>query len=242
MTLIGVGHVFAIEPTIRSAIAALRPDAVCVELDHGRLQGLLQRRRGDPMPQVRGNMVQKRLMRFQESVAKRYGGQVGGEMVAAVEGAQQVAARLFLIDQRADVTLRRALRELTWRERMRIAAMVLGAPFKRLFGHADVDVEVAKYQADPLAALTELEDKFPTVHRVVIQERDALMANRVRRVSRDHGHTVVIVGDGHVPGMSKHLEGLQVTAYRLGDVREGRLPKPAVGQDFHVGFDVDYRT
>ncbi|MGB1585671.1 MAG: hypothetical protein ACPHID_01320, partial [Thermoplasmatota archaeon] len=44
VTLIGTGHVFRIEDTVRDAIIALRPGIVFIELDRGRLRGLMHRR------------------------------------------------------------------------------------------------------------------------------------------------------------------------------------------------------
>ena len=266
LTLVGTGHVFRIRDTIRDAIRALQPDVVCVELDRGRLQALLERQRKartaeqakaagvpvaeDAEPAPRGGFVHRRLQRFQEGVASMYGADVGEEMLAAVQAAQEVGARIALIDPPAEDTVRRVLRELTWRERLRAVGMLVGgtlsAPFRRRQGsRAEIEAEIRRYQEDPATALEELRVKFPTLHRIVIAERDALMARRMARLMPGTRHVVAVVGDGHVPGLLGFLSDFAPTVYRLQDVRAGRLPKPAAsvatGSTTEVGFGFDAR-
>lgn len=229
LTLIGTGHVFQIEKTIQDAIHALRPDVVFVELDRGRLQALLHRRQHGEAPPAKGaGWVQRRLMTFQQQVAGQYGAEVGGEMLAAVDAAQAIGARIALVDRPADVTLRRAMKQLTWREKLRgIKELLKGSvaglrPGKR----GDLEAELERYQKDPAAALAQLSNTFPTIHRVVIAERDALMATRIRRAMEQVERGVAVVGDGHVSGMQDLLADLEPTCYRLEAVRAGDLPKP----------------
>lgn len=253
LTLIGAGHVFQIENTIREAVVALRPDIVFVELDRGRLQGLIEKRRGSAKPSG-GTFVQKRLAKFQESVAGMYGADVGGEMLGAVAGAQMVGARVSLVDDPAEQTLRRALKQLTFRERMRMVGMVMGGlaksvvPGSRKNARGQVEAEIARYEKDPSALLGpdgELRRKFPTLHRVVIAERDQAMALRIRRQLAGARHGVAVLGDGHLEGMMPMLADLKPTVFRLADVREGRLPRIlplATGTTERIGFTVDGRT
>ncbi|MFO1533568.1 MAG: TraB/GumN family protein [Thermoplasmatota archaeon] len=249
LTLIGAGHVFQIGPAIRGAIQALRPDVVFVELDPGRLHALVERSRGN-VPPPSGGFVHRKLAGFQEGVAGMYGADVGSEMLAAVEGARDVGARLALIDDPAEQTVARAMREVTWRERARVVGMLVGSGFKALWpanrrrAKAEIEGEIRRYQEDPRAMLDELGRKFPTLHRILIAERDAKMAARIRAQMAGARHGVAILGDGHVNGMEVILRDLRPTVFRLAAVREGRLPKPApvaTGTPASVGFTVQWR-
>lgn len=255
LTLVGSGHVFQVRDTIRQAILALRPDVVFVELDRGRLQALAQRQQANgkaspaPSPPRTGaGFVQKRLQRFQEGVAGMYGADVGEEMLAAVHAGQEVGARIALIDPPADDTVRRVLRELTWRERFRAGGLLVGGTVSGLFRRgkkADIEAEIRRYQDNPTAALDELRGKFPTLHRIVIAERDAVMARRIAKLLPGARHGLAVVGDGHIPGLVALLGDLGPTVYRLADVREGRLPRPAAslatGSTTEVRFGFDSR-
>lgn len=248
LTLIGAGHVFRIEETIRGAIQALRPDVVFVELDAGRLQALAQRAQGSP-PEKGGGFVHRKLAAFQEGVAGLYGAEPGAEMVAAVQGARDVGARVALIDDAVESTLRRALREMTFRERARALGMFAGSLTRSLWPPArrkakeEIEAELSRYQKDPQAVLGEVQRKFPTIHRVLIAERDQAMAGRIRRHLATQGvqRGVAVLGDGHVGGMAELLADLKPQVFRLQAVREGKLPKPgpvAMGTSTSVGFTV----
>ncbi len=244
LTLIGAGHVFRIEEAVRDAVVALRPDVVFVELDRGRLEALLARRRGETLPEPTG-FVHRRLQRFQDAIARMYGADVGSEMVAAVDGARSVGARVWLVDPPAQATVGRVLKELTWRERLRVILDMGKGALRTLWPRRDaraaVESEIRKYQEDPEAALEELRRGYPTVHRIVIAERDRIMAERIRKGLHGAAHGVAVLGDGHVGGVLRHLAGLEVQVYRLGDVRAGRLPRPlaATGDANQVRFGFD---
>lgn len=248
LAIIGTGHVFQVRDTIRQAILALRPDVVCVEIDRGRLGALLDRQAGKKQ-EAKGGFIQRRLHGFQAEVAGLYGAAVGEEMLAAVQAGQEVGARIALIDPPADQTLRRLLKELTWREKARGVGMALKGGFMALMGRGgskgDLEAELKRYQDDPEGVLKELKDTFPTVHRIVIAERDALMARRIGALMPGARQGVAVVGDGHVPGLVRLLDDLKPTVYRMADVRAGRLPKPqatvASGTTEKVSFGFDQR-
>jgi len=249
LTLVGAGHVFRIEQTITQAIQALRPDVVFVELDAGRLNALLERQRTGKMPGGdQAGFVHKRLAAFQQDVAGMYGADVGGEMLAAVQAGQSVGAKVLLVDDPADQTVARALKEITLREKLRAVGMLIGTGLRSLRpkrdAKAEVEAELQRYQDDPESVLGEMRRKFPTVHRVLIAERDQRMADRIRKAMAGARHGLAVLGDGHLNGMVPLLADLHPTVYRLADVREGRLPKGllATGTTEKVGFTVQYGT
>ncbi|MCA1811224.1 MAG: TraB/GumN family protein [Halobacteriales archaeon] len=246
LTLIGAGHVFRIEETITQAVLALRPDVVFVELDPGRLNALLERQRTGAMPRAGAGFVHKRLAAFQEEVAGMYGADVGGEMLAAVQAGQRVGARVALVDDPADQTVARAMREITLREKLRAVGMLVGGGLRSLLprrnAKAEVEAELQRYQDDPGAVLAEVRRKFPTVHRILIAERDQRMAQRIRAGLAGARHGLAVLGDGHLNGMLPLLADLEPAVYRLADVREGRLPRGlvATGTPEKIGFTVRY--
>lgn len=243
LTLIGTGHVLDIASKVAGAIQTLRPDLVFVELDPGRLKALEARRRGQEPP-APGGWLQKRMHAFQESVASEYGVKAGDEMLAAVHVGFQVGAKVALVDRPIQQTLQRVTKQVSWREKLRLAGMVVGGSIKSLFTTQStkdvVERELADYNADPVATLTRLQERFPTIHRVVIAERDEWMAKRIQLALASGGRGVAVVGDGHIGGMLPHLDGLDVEVYRLPDVQADRLPAPRPGDtsSVSIGFDL----
>lgn len=235
LTLIGTGHVFDIGQIVHDAVIALHPQVVCVELDQGRLQALLARRRGEPLPPPKG-FVHKKLQQFQEGVAGMYGAEVGNEMLAGVDAGRAIGARVALIDNPAQNTLKRVVKEMTWREKGHIMGQFVKGIFKR-GNKGDLEKELQAYQQNPTLALDKLGNEYPTVKRILIDERDAAMAARIEKLMH-LGDVVAILGDGHVEGMAAMLAAHEPTLYRLDDVRQGRLPRglQATGNSTEVSF------
>jgi pheromone shutdown protein TraB len=235
LVLIGTGHVFRIEETIADAIEAICPDHVLVELDPPRLQALYARAAG-AVQTAAGGIVHRKLQEFQEQVAEDYGATPGGEMLAAVNAGRMIGADIGLIDRDVNVTMKRAMGELTLREKMRAGGSIIKNLVAGLFGRAgNVESELAAYSENPEAALADLAKSYPTVRRVVIDERDQFMCERINEIVKEDETAVVVVGDGHVPGMSKMLAEHTLTIYRLPQVRQGELPKPP-GSKVRFGF------
>lgn len=235
LVLIGTGHVFRIEETIADAIAAIEPNRVMVELDPPRLQALYARQAGATQTPA-GGFVHRKLQEFQEQVAEDYGATPGGEMLAAVNAAYLAGAQVDLIDRDVNVTMKRALEQLTLREKMRAGTSFVKNTVAGWFGKStNVETELASYTENPEAALDDLAKTFPTVRRVVIDERDQYMAEQINKRVGAEETAVVVIGDGHVGGMSKLLTNHDLTVYRLPAVRAGELPKPE-GTRLRFGF------
>lgn len=223
--LLGTAHVVPLRQAIQHHIFEFDADVVALELDQARLQGLLT----PPEERERGGFAYGLIARFQEKVAEDLGGNVGDEMLAGREAAMLLGIPVALIDQPAQQTFRRLIREMGWWERVKLVGSVLGSliPGKSM----EEDLQRA-LEGDP-TLIEEVAKQFPTVKRVLIDERDALMADRVARLARDHGHVATVVGDAHVPGMTERLEG------QVDDVRAVRVKQLKQGIPGQAGFSID---
>lgn len=192
LTLVGTGHVFAIGEKVQDIIRTRRPDVVAVELDPLRLRGLHERRRikrlerrDDPQAakevkayreaQKKLPFVYKVLAGVQERIADAHGVEPGSEMLAAVEAAQQEAIPVGCIDVDAQRLIRRAWKAMGFFERIRF----LWALTYQGKSKGSVDTEMEAYEADPVTYLAAFGDKFPSLKKVLIDDRDAHMAKRI---------------------------------------------------------------
>lgn len=223
LVLVGTGHVFAIAEAIQSLIQALRPTIVALELDPARHQGLLERRAGrrPDADRERGvPRIYRYLAKYQEAVADSFGVQPGSEMLAATEAAALVGARVELIDRDAEAVVRDVVRRMRWTEKLRFAWTTLYASaFHRK--RKTVEEELQRYHRDPEAYLADLGNQFPTVKRVLIDERNEHMAREVRRLLVPDASLLAVVGDGHVPGLARLLADLRPEVHRLRDLPTG---------------------
>src|SRR2546427_4359097 len=100
--LLGVGHVFELGRSIRAEILARRPKVVALELVPVRYHPLMSR-----TPRARGISPLALLAQFQIRIARQYGVEVGDEMIAAAQAAQEIGSEIALIDQDSRAILRR---------------------------------------------------------------------------------------------------------------------------------------
>lgn len=213
ITLLGVGHVFDLGASIRSAIQRRAPRVVALELDPARFAYLMNR-----TPRPRRPSVLGLLAGFQARIAEQYGVQVGDEMVAAARAAQEIGCSVALIDQDSRITLTRAWQAMPYPERVRLALFALGGLFVR---RKRVEAELDRFYQDERGYLEQFAKELPTVKRVLIDERDARMAQTLRSLHDSKGEVVAVVGDGHVEGLSRLLEGVPLEVVRLRELQQG---------------------
>ena len=229
ITLVGVGHVFQLRQRIEGLVERRQPDLVCIELDEDRYRFIRQKEREGKYP----SMTVALLARFQSRTAEMFGTTVGDEMIAAVDAAQELGVPHEFIDMDGYTVMQKLRKEMTVKERFWAFVAAIGAQF---ISKKRIEKELKEYEENPEAYEDELEKRFPTFKRVLIDERNAYMAWRIAQSTTTHGTVMAIVGDGHVMGITDHLVkwGLEHDVIRLSEIREGEddieTPKEGVPQ------------
>ena len=210
ITILGVGHVFELGASIRRIIEEVRPAIVAVELDPVRYRALAG---GPARP---GPGLYGLLGLAQRHLARKYGVRAGGEMLAAVDAARAVHARVAFIDMDSRNVVRRMLSEMSGGERVRFFLSAIAALF---VPRETVDQEVAQYEANPAAFLEELGRGYPSVKRILLDERNAHMARELRELETSSGTVVAVVGEGHLEGLTAALADRPLRVVRLQELR-----------------------
>lgn len=233
ITLIGTGHVFDIGARVRDEIRRRAPNVVAIELDPPRYHALRnksQDRKGAPL-------FYRLLADFQTRVANDYGVEAGDEMLAAANEAQALGVPLALIDKDAQQTFQRLLKEMRFSEKAKLAGSALVGV---LLPGKSVEKQVDEMQENYAAYFEEMGKRFPTLKRVLLDERNEHMANALLEIAKTNERVVAVVGDGHVDGMLPLLlkANAQVETVRLKDLR-AKDEAPATGTNVaSVSFDV----
>lgn len=222
ITLIGVGHVFAISDKVKELIRARSPELVCLELDPARYHALMHPQAPRSLP------VQYRLLAyFQKSMASKFGTEVGDEMLAGAAGAQEVGARLALIDMESSRVFLLLWKRMTMKERLTL----LGGAFVGIFASKEmVEKELDKYERNESDYIAQLGEGYPTIKEVLIDDRNRHMSERLKAYAKQYGRIVAVVGDGHIPGLIPLLEGVEIEIIRLRDIRSSTQPPQASSQ------------
>ncbi|HLE97019.1 MAG TPA: TraB/GumN family protein [Candidatus Thermoplasmatota archaeon] len=222
VTLLGVGHVFDLRRQVTDEIARRMPDVVALELDPARWRAL----RAPPETPREGPIAYRAMASFQDRLARAYGVRAGDEMRAAADIARDLRVPIALIDMEAATVMQRLRREMPFGEKARLALSTLGGLFIPARG---VEAQVEQLASDYGPAFDEMARKFPTLKRILLDDRNHHMARALARLHREGRSVVAVVGDGHVDGVTAALlaDGVPTEAVRLREMR--RTDGPAEG-------------
>jgi len=116
----------------------------------------------------------------------------------AAEAAEEIGAQIRLVDRDIRVSLTRLWRSLGTRERFRLLRELAGSLLSPLEVGAE-EIERMKRRDVLETLLAEIGRTVPTLKRVLLDERDRVLAARIRQ---SPGRRVLaVVGAGHLPGM-----------------------------------------
>jgi pheromone shutdown protein TraB len=222
VALVGTGHVFDIGARVREEVRRRAPQVVAIELDPPRYHALRSKDKGG---RAKAPFVYRLLAGFQARLAEDYGVEAGAEMLAAADEAQALGVPLALIDADAQRTFQRLLREMRFGEKMRLLGSAVAGAF--LPGKS-IEKQVDEMQEDYSKYFEEMAKRFPTLKRILLDERNEHMARALSGMSRAQQRVVAVVGDGHVDGVRAILQrqGISVEAVRLKELRA----KPVAAQ------------
>ena len=210
ITLIGTAHVSRESANlVVQVIEDEKPDTVCVELCQSRYQSITQKNRWQNTDLIKVIKEKKAflllsnlmLAYFQKKIGQKLGIKPGEEIMRAIQAAEAVGACIHLADRDIRTTLSR-----TWRLMGLWTKIKLFSQLVTSVGELDTikeeDIEKMK-RGDVLETLlSEIGESFPEISRILIDERDQFLANKIRTAPGKN--IVAVVGAGHVPGVQRY--------------------------------------
>ena len=209
ITLIGTAHVSRESADlVVKVIEEEKPDTVCVELCESRYKAIKQKNRWQNTDLIKVIREKKSflllsnllLTSFQKKIGKKLGIKPGEEMIRAMDAADSVGAHIHLADRDIRITLSR-----TWRLMGLWTKMKLLAQLVTSMGEVDSikeeDIEKMKDQDVLETLLSEIGKTLPELRRILIDERDKYLTEKIR--SAPGKKIVAVVGAGHVPGIKR---------------------------------------
>ena len=213
LKIIGTAHVSkeSIEE-VKEAIITNQPDVVAVELDINRYQNMLAEKNGEKKQDVnirdviKGEilsifLVSMFLSYLQRKIGDDLGVKPGSEMLAAIETADEIGAKVALIDRDISVTLKRALNKMSFLEKAKFVYGILAS----FFSNEEIDDVESIKDGDTLnEVMGYFKEMSPKAYDVLVTERDAYMARALQDINEEN--VVVVVGAGHKKGISEYLD------------------------------------
>lgn len=222
IALMGTAHVS--RESIEEAAAIIReadPGMVCVELDEGRYNSMIQKDTWERLDVAKvfkegkgfllvANLV---LAGFQRRLGNDLGVKPGEEMKTAIETAKERGIPYRLCDREVHITMRRAWAACgLWSKCKLISALLSSAFTREKLSAAEVENLKKKNELDGMMA--ELADYLPGVKKALIDERDCYLTAKIWEASAQaelkanspYRCTVAIVGAGHLEGIVDNLK------------------------------------
>ena len=209
--LVGTAHVSQESVhLVQQVIANEKPDCVCVELDDKRYQALSGRKRWESLDlkeiikkkQLSTLLVNLILASYQKKLGMQLGVMPGSELLQATREAEKYSIPVSLCDRDVRVTLRRAWHETSLFKKGYLLATLLVS----LFDKTEITEEKLEQlkKKDVLSELmSELGEAMPVLKKVLIDERDIYLAEKIKMSAGKK--LVAVVGAGHVEGITRRI-------------------------------------
>lgn len=203
---------------IKQAYDSFLPDSIAIELDKQRLQALLSNEKQDySIKMIRQTGIMGYLFLLLGSyVQKKLGNIVntkpGADMKAGVELAAINKKPLLLVDQNINITIKKLNKVLGFKFVGRIIRDFFQSLFpkrrkelkKKLSG---LDLNRVPSDKVVVELVEEMKDRYPGLYRVLLEDRNKVIANNLRQYHKlnPDKKVLVILGAAHSKGVKELL-------------------------------------
>src|SRR3989344_3233725 len=210
LTLVGTSHISAKSiQKVREVIEKNRPGVVAIELDLIRLHSLFLKKRSLNLKDIVKIGIRAYIMGVIGAWVERKLGDIvhvrpGDEMRQAVRSAKEVNAKIALIDRDIRTTLKRISKQLTWTERLRFIKEIFTSLFRRQ--KIPFDIKSVPSKKVILELIEKVKQDYPSIYRVIIDERDRILARNLYKLLQSEQTIVAVIGAGHEDGVIRFLK------------------------------------
>lgn len=209
--LIGTAHISQESvDLVEQVINSEQPDCVCLELDDKRYQAMSRKENWQSLDlkqiirnkQLSTLLVSLLMGSYQKKLGSQLGVNPGAELLAGANSAKANDIPISLCDRDIRITLRRAWKSTSLFRKGHLLTSLLASIFD--------SEEISKEQLEDMkkkdvlsTLMAEMGESFPDLKRVLIDERDIYLAEKIK--SSRGQKLVAVVGAGHVEGIKRSL-------------------------------------
>jgi pheromone shutdown-related protein TraB len=188
---------------VKKFILNEKPDIVAIELDRKRFHAMLN----EVKPSIKDVFrfgIKVFLVNFigayiEKKLGKIVGVKPGSEMKKAIELVKKNDLKLSLIDQDINITLKKLSKAITFGVVFRFIWDIIRAV---VFRKRDIEMfDITKVPSKKIIdnVINKVKEKYPGIHKVLIEERNEIMAKNLYKVMNKYKDKKVfaVVGAGH---------------------------------------------
>lgn len=234
IVLVGTAHVSKESvDEVGSIIRSEAPQMVCVELDQGRYNAMIEENAWERLDirrvlkEGRGFLLLANLVlsSYQKRLGAGMGVKPGDEMRKAIDVAAELGIPTSLCDRDISLTLKRAWSKCGLWSKAKLMTALLSSALTTEKMDAD-QIESLKNKNELDGMMGELADFLPAVKEVLIDERDRYLATKIFESAGDR--LVAVIGAGHMDGVVSWLEKLAANEAASDVSSIEVLPAPSV--------------
>ena len=196
---------------MEQAIVSEHPEIVGIELDESRFEQLTQGHKwsetnlseiissGKTYLFLLNLMLASIQRRFGESLGVR----PGSEMLEAINIAKQNNIPTLLLDRDVSITFKRVIALMSFWEKIKIFFSIIAGMFSEKKQITAEAVEKLKQKDAMSQLMNELGKTSPTIKKVLVDERDMFIAQKINDCSAKK--ILAVVGAGHLEGIKQFL-------------------------------------
>jgi|TARA_Y100000310_G_scaffold199210_1_gene199184 pheromone shutdown-related protein TraB len=218
LTIIGTSHIAKQSlDDVEKAIKEKKPDIIALELDRRRLYSLFKKPGRIRVYDIKKIGIKGFLFSLigawaGKKLGKMVGVMPGSEMKKAVKLAKKNKIRIALIDQDIEITLKKFSKSLTWKEKWNFFVDVIKAIFVR---KKIIEFDLTKVPSNKVIKklVGQVKKRFPNVYNVLIEERNHIMAENLRKIMEKYPEKKIlaIVGAGHEEDILNLIKGPSIS-------------------------------
>lgn len=217
--LIGTAHVSnKSAEDVEQVITTEKPDIIGVELDEKRYEAIKEadKNKGFTIEEFFKYLSNGKIVEYlftlvlsipQNRLAEKFNIKPGAEMLKGIELSEKFENKLILLDREISITIPRLINSIPF---WTIPLLGLSSLFSlfaiEFISQEDIEKLRSGEQLDN--AMEQLSSIFPGIKKVMIDERDKIIAKNI--LDSEGKKIVAILGAGHIKGVTKYLkEGIE---------------------------------
>ena len=208
---------------VKNKIEEEKPDIIAIELDNKRFPTLMSNAR----KKIQLNAIKHIGLKgfifsllgawAEKKLGKLVGVAPGSEMKQAVQIAKKNNIKIALVDQDIEITLKRLSKTLTWKEKWNFVTDIFKAAFTK-GEKIEFDLRTVPEKKIIKKLTTQLKERYPNVYKVLIEERNKVIANNLKNImdSNQDKKILAILGAGHVDEVIELIKNSEGISFSFG--------------------------
>ncbi len=195
---------------VKDTIDKFNPDSICVELDEGRYNNIINSKAWkntniiDIIKQKKVTLLIANLIlsAYQANIAKKLKTKPGAEMMQGINSANELNKNLVLADRDIQITFKRIWRKMKFLEKCKlIFSFVFSKDEEENISEEDLEELIKRENLENV--IIDMGKEYPQIAKVLLHERDKYLAYKIKNAPGQK--IIAILGAAHSLGVEKEI-------------------------------------